>query len=149
MSKMFISNNPFRRPAGVTLVEILFSAGILSLVLIGTLTIFAHTVDISRRIDYEYTATSIARGRLERLRAAIDTSGFPSLTDANFGETDTELDADGVPDTDGDFRRTTTVTTGYGGDALLTEAEITVTYRYRGVWKTGAAVSVTTLFVDI
>ena len=146
---MFISNNPFKRPAGVTLVEILFSAGILTLVLVGTLAIFAHTVEISKKIDYEYTATTLAKGRLERARTVIDTNGFVSLTDASFGETDTVLDADGVPDDGGNFRRSTTVTTSFGGDALLTRVEATVTYRYMGEWKTNATVSMTTLFADI
>ncbi|MFH1594143.1 MAG: type II secretion system protein [Candidatus Omnitrophota bacterium] len=134
------------RKEGITLTETLISVVIISLVLISVLLIFAQTVDLSKRINYDYTASNLAKSRIERARAILGTSGFDALPD--LSEADTVIDAEGVADATGEYRRTTTVNTTYGGDPLLTEVYAIVTYKYKTAWKTDSNVSVTTVFVD-
>lgn len=132
---------------GVTLVETLFSSAIIALVIVSVLVIFAQTLDISKRVDCEYAAMNLAKNRLERARAIIGTSGFDSLPDLSETDTEIDIDSDDVPD----FKRSTTVTTSYGtpGDPNLTEVEVAVTYKYMNEWKGNAAITVTTVFVDM
>jgi type II secretory pathway pseudopilin PulG len=141
MSRMSTSNK------GITLVETLFSAAILSMVMMSVLVVFVHTVDISHRVGYEYTATNLAKSRMERARVVIDVSGFGHL--AELDETDTVLNHEGVADTDGEFKRTTSVTENYNGDSRLTRFDVTVEYKYRQAWKNDAAITISTVFSNI
>lgn len=129
-----------KRKDGVTLVETLFSAVILVLVVAGVLVIFVRTVDISKRIDKEYVATNLAKSRIERARTVKVTSGFDSLSGL-LDETDTIIAAD--------FKRSTTVTTNYNGNPRLTKIEVTIVYKYRGVWKDSIPVTMTTVLTDL
>ncbi len=134
---------------GITLVEVLFSAAIITLIMVGVIVIFIQAADLSQRVDFEYAATTLSKNKLERARTLITTGGFSSLTGSNFDETDTVVDSDGVPDANGDFKRTTTVTTSYSGTSVLTRVAVSVVYKYRGTWKTDIAVTATTVFADI
>jgi len=134
------------RKKGFTLVETLFSAVIITLVVVGILAVFAQTVDISRRIDYEYTAANLAKKQLESVRSIIKTSGFDSIISAEAPEE--RIDADGDTDSDGEYTRATSVTTSYKGDISLTEVEVEVHYYYREV-KTGQPITMTTVFAKI
>lgn len=136
-----------KRKDGVTLVETLFSAVILVLVVAGVLVIFVRTVDISKRIDKEYVATNLAKSRVERARTTKVTHGFDSLVDLN--ETDVIIGSDGVSDPDGEYKRSTTVSTNYNGNARLTKIDITIVYKYRGVWKDSIAIAMTTVLTDL
>ncbi|UCD55108.1 MAG: type II secretion system protein [Candidatus Omnitrophota bacterium] len=136
-----------KRKDGVTLVETLLSAAILVLVVASVLIIFVRTVDISKRIDKEYTATNLAKSRVERARTTEITHGFDSLADLN--ETDVIIDADGVSDPSGEYKRSTTVTTNYNGNARLTKIDATVVYKYRNEWKDAIAITITTVLTDI
>ena len=133
---------------GFTLVEVLLSAGVLTLVLLGVIAVFAQTVGISSRIDYEYKAANIGKARIEFARAFIETRGFDALTADAFGEEDTRLDSAGVPDESGDFYRSTTVTVGYNGNVRLTAVEVTVGYALKGRIKDDA-VTLDMVFADI
>lgn len=139
--------NSCKRKDGVTLVETLFSAVILVLVVAGVLVIFVRTVDISKRIDKEYVATNLAKSRVERARTTKVTHGFDSLVDLN--ETDVIIDSDGVSDPDGEYKRSTTVSTNYNGNARLTKIDVTIVYKYRGVWKGSIAIAMTTVLTDL
>ena len=141
---MYILNNR----KGITLVETFFAASIVALVLAGVVMIFAHTVDVSRRVSLEYQATNVAKSRLERVLPLIETNGFASLTDADFGESNMRVDESGTSDTDGDFRRSTTVTTSFSADPLLTRVDVAVEYMHRGEWKTTSQITMSTAFVD-
>lgn len=143
MWKIFTLSNK----KGITLVETLFSAVIIALVIGGVLLVFVHTVDMSKRINYEYAATNIAKSWIERIKSAIETSGFASITQANFGESYTKLDSNGGPDPNGNFRRSTTVNDTYG--TRLTRVTVEVEYRYRGEWETDSPIVMNTLFPDI
>ena len=140
MWKMFILNKK-----GITLAETLVSAFIISLVFISVITIFVQTVTMSKRVDYEYNGTNLAKSRIERAKAIIASRGFDALPDLE--ETDTEIDIDS--DGDSDFRRSTDVTTNYNDDSRLTMVEVNVVYNIRGEWKEGAAITMSTIFADI
>lgn len=149
---MLSANRPNKngtKRSGFTLVETLFSAAIIAMVLMGVLAIFVQTVEMSKKIKYEYLATNITKNRIERARTFVETSGFAMLTAADFDETDKLLDSDGDPDIDGDFKRSTEVNTNYGGEPRLTRIGVTVIYRYKGEWKDDASVEATTIFSDL
>ena len=139
---MFILNKK-----GISLVEVLVSALIISFVLVGIILIFVQTLDISNRVNLDYTALNLARSRLERARTVQEAGGFNSLQD--LYEADTLLDSSGNPDTDGSFKRSTTVTTNYSGNARLTMVVTEVVYKYRTSWRTGASSTLTTVFVNM
>ncbi|GEM_PF-1210248 len=145
MSKISISINP---PRGVTLVEVLFSAVIIGVVLSGVLFTFVQIVDISRRTDYEYVATNLAKSRIERIRGYIDVNGFDSVTDERFGEDEAHFDQNGVPDENGDFIRSTTITTGYTGSERLTKVDVNLTYEYKQS-KVPYTINMSTVFVKM
>lgn len=149
MSKTSISNKISRKKSGITLVETLFSVGIITLVLAGILTILVQTADMSRRINYEYAATNLAKNRIERARVYIQTSGFGDLTADNFDETDTILDSNGNPDAEGEFKRTTAVAVNHNNNPRLTKIDVTIIYLYRNEWRDSAATSMTTVFSNL
>ena len=142
MSRMCIS---IKEKRGVTLVEVLVAAAILSLVAVSVLFIFVQTVDMSGRVDYEYKATNIAKSRLERARRIIDTRGFDFLSE--LAESNKALNDDGVPDVNGNFIRTTTVTHPYNANERLTRVSVDVYYTFRG--RTSAPAIMTAIFADI
>ncbi|MBL7155560.1 MAG: prepilin-type N-terminal cleavage/methylation domain-containing protein [Candidatus Omnitrophica bacterium] len=137
-------SNPLKKENGITLVEVLFSAVILAMVITGILFIFVQTLDMSKRIDHEYTATNLATARMERARTVIESSGFDYLTDLR--ETDTIIDETGGQNPNGEFNRSTTVTP---LDTNRTQFEVVVIYKYRGNWKDNASVTLTTIFSTI
>ena len=146
MLRMCILNR-CKNKDGVTLVETLFSVLILALVVACVLVIFVRTVDISKRIDKEYVATNLAKNRLERARSIKISHGFSSLVDLE--ETDTMIDMDEPPDGVDDFKRSTTVTTNYNGNARLAKIDITVVYKYREVWKDSIPIAMTMVLTDL
>ena len=131
-----------------TLVEVLFSAGVIALALVSILVIFVQTADMSKRVDYEYTATNLAKKRLEFARQVLGTQGYSFLFDLNEDDTEINSAGDGIAaGEEGDFKRTTDVAT-YLADARMTSVEVTVVYRYRDEWKEGAAVVMSAVFRD-
>jgi len=106
-----------------------------------------RTIDISKRIDKEYVATNLAKSRVERARTIKVTHGFASLVDLN--ETDVIIGSDGVSDQDGEYKRSTTVTTNYNGNARLTKIEVAIVYKYRNEWKDSIAIVMTTVLTDL
>lgn len=136
---MSILNNKRTSKTGVTLIEALFSVGIIAIVLTSVLLIFAQTVDTSKRVDYEYTATNLAKNRLERAGRLMVTHGFDFLDELAM----TKID--------GDFKRVTAVTQypETNPDPRLKKIEVTVTYKYKDKWREDAAVVMTTVFTNV
>lgn len=136
---------------GVTLVEIMFSAVVIALVMIGVLTILAHTVSMSKRVDLQYASINIAKSRLERAREIVEEGNvaFALLSTMNETGPGTVVNTDGIADGNGDFQRTTTVTTPFGGDSRLAEVSITVVYKYLGQWRSAAGITVTTVLTSV
>jgi len=144
---MINKNKISNRRDGFTLVETLFSTFILSMVLIGIITILIQAVDISNRIDYEYTAFNIAKDRLELARTVVHTEGFDALS--GLSETSTMVNEAGDLDAAGDYERTTAVTESYSSDDRRTKVAVGIYYYYRGNKKTSVPVTMTTVFCNI
>ncbi|MFH1380645.1 MAG: hypothetical protein ABIH57_00540 [Candidatus Omnitrophota bacterium] len=135
-----------RKRPGFMLTGVLFSAVIMSLVLTGVLLILVNTVSISGRINADYAATHLAKARIERARTVMATNGFDALVDLD--ETDTIIDSDGVSDPEGSFKRSTTISANYNGNARLTRIDVSAVYAYRGQWRNDATVAMTTIFTN-
>ena len=108
---------------GMSLVETMMAILLFGIVLVGLLEVCAKSMLMAKRSDFSYKAYNLAKNRLETLK----TISFGNLSAS--AETDTVLDADGVPDTDGIFKRNTTVSTSYNGDTHLTSVLVTVDYK--------------------
>ncbi len=129
---------------GITLVEVLISTAIFALVIVGIMGTLIISVDLSRKIDYEYAATNLAKKRLETARTMIKTQGFWTLF--TMEEEDILINADGMRDSDGEFVRTTKVDPNYG-NPRLTKVEVEIYYSYRG--KETLPFTMTTIFTNI
>jgi len=112
---------------GMTLVETMAAIAIFGIVLAGILNLSASSINTSKRADFAYTAYNLAKNHLETLRS------MPYSTLANATESAVYLDNNGVADSEGNFIRSTEVTSSYGGDANLIRLTVSVDYIYRGV----------------
>jgi prepilin-type N-terminal cleavage/methylation domain-containing protein len=115
---------------GFALLETMCAIAIFGIVLAGILDLCVSSMATGKRAEYAYTAYNLAKNRLETLRS------MPYSTLASAAETDLLLDANGVADIDGDFIRSTSVTSSYGGDANLTQVTVSINYIYRGTQTT-------------
>jgi Tfp pilus assembly protein PilV len=115
-----------RSERGTTLLEVMASVMLFMIGIAAILSVILQSMSMAKRGEYAYTAYNMAKSRLETLKSM----SFADLSSA--AETDTRLDNDGVPDVDGDFRRSTAVTTSYTGDSNLASATVTVYYTFRG-----------------
>ena len=124
----------------------MFSVAILSLVIVGIFLVFVNAIDISKRVNYEYQATNLAKKRLEDAKSIIKTAGFDSLI--VMEQSATRVNGEGDVDEDGEFERTTDVNEDFGGNALLTEVEVEIYYYYLGTRKT-SPITMTTVFTKL
>lgn len=108
-----------------TIAEVIVSVLIISITVVGVLNLFVQNISSGDAINYIYTATNLAKSRIERLRF-VDFSLLGSAV-----EVDTYLDKYGNPDPDGEFRRSTSITSNYGGDSKLAYVDVTVYYSIR------------------
>ena len=96
------------RRDGFTIVETVFSIVMLIMVMAGAYKIITSTASLNRVVRNHYVATNLAKNRLERAR------NFPYPDLPMLAESMVLVNDNGVPATDGRFRRTTTVNTNYG-----------------------------------
>ncbi len=129
---------------GITLIELLISTAIFALVIVGIMGTLIISVDLSRKINYEYAATNLAKKRLETARTMVKTQGFWTLY--TMEEEDIFINADGMHDSDGEFVRTTKVVPNYG-NSRLTKIEVEIYYSYRG--EETPAFTMATIFTNI
>jgi len=120
----------------------------MAIIAVSILSLTIVSSSLSRRASYEYIAANIAKSRIEDARGLIKTSGFAALTNDKYGETDTKLDQSGIPDENGDFRRTTTVTTNYNSNVRLTSVSVDTCYYLNGK-RSKRLINMTTLFVNM
>jgi type II secretory pathway pseudopilin PulG len=123
----------------MTLIEIMVSLLLVSLLVGTVLVLLLQNMKIATTIDYSYAASNIARSRIDRIRQLRRDQGFSNLAAA--AETNTTVDRNGTPDPEGDFARTTTITTNFGGNADVTKIEVTVSFKGPG----GVNISTVTL----
>lgn len=124
--------------SGVTLAEVIVASVLLTMIVGSFLSILLMSSTSVKTTDYIYTATDLAKSRIERLKG-LDYNSLP-----NAEETDSRLDKSGNPDPTGDFYRATEVNADYGTD--LTEVKVEVYYVLRG--KPSQPIVMKTLFVN-
>lgn len=134
--KTWSSNNK-----GLSIVEVVFASAIISVLLMSIIVLSVQAVDMSKKINYEYAATNMAKSRIENGRMFIEKNGFDALTQVRYGEVNTRLDHLGVPDASGDFLRSTTVVENYNANERLTNVTVTIKYYYRGTLAPSTVVS--------
>jgi hypothetical protein len=93
--------------AGFTLVEAVVSIALLVLVVAGAYQLLVHSARQVYAARCHYLAANISKSRVERARN-FDYADLLLLREVNV-----VVDADGVPFSDGPFRRTTTIVTNY------------------------------------
>jgi len=105
----------------MTLVEVVIAIAVLALVMAGSYALVSRSAALSRAARNHYVATMIAFNRLERAKN-FEYDDLPLMA-----ESEVLVNDNGVPDTEGDFRRTTTVNTNYAPN--LTKIEVKVDIR--------------------
>ena len=108
------------RRDGFTIVETVFSIVMLMMVMAGAYKIITATASLNRVVRNHYVATNLAKNRLERAR------NFPYADLPLLAENMVLINDNGVPNTDGRFRRTTAVNTNYtvGVTAIIVTVDI-------------------------
>lgn len=112
---------------GATLVEVMASMALFTVAIVAILGVVSSNRLMANRADYAYIAYNLAKNHIETLRAM----NFSDLSGA--AETATALDETGASDLNGDFTRTTTVTTPYSSDSNLAQITVDVSYNVQGL----------------
>ena len=130
-----------KQQQGMTLVEVVLALVVLSLVMAGSYLLVSRAAATSRAARDHYVAAVIAKDRLERARNfAYDDLHL-------LAEDDVVVDDTGLPDPEGNFRRTTIVNTNYASG--LTKIEVIVEVRNQRTGDfTGGQESVASLFTE-
>lgn len=90
---------------GTTLIETVVAVSVLMLFISGLCGLALYGKQLSDRAGEQYRAINIAKNRLERTR----NSEFDVVS--GFAESNARVNETGTPDSDGRYRRTTTVST--------------------------------------
>ncbi len=114
------------KKGGFTLVEVLVSIMVFTTAMVSLLQVYLASSTASKRAEYAYTAHNLAKSHLERLKT-LDFSLLPTAA-----ETSTRINKDGDPDENGDFIRSTAISTAYLGYSNLTQATVSVYYLLKG-----------------
>ncbi|MFA6635731.1 MAG: type II secretion system protein [Candidatus Omnitrophota bacterium] len=105
---------------GVTMVEVVLAVAIVSFISLAMVAAISQSSVFSRTIDTTYTSSYIANRRIELIkRFSFDQLAFTEETAVKVG-------VDGNIDPDGDYVRTTEISTNYGGNSNLTKVKVTV-----------------------
>lgn len=110
----------------ITLTEVMVSIFLVSVTIGSILALMIQNMKMGQTIDYHYAAVNIAKSRMDRIRELRQDKGFNNLYTA--AENNITVDRNGLPDSDGDFTRTTAVTANFDGNSNLTKVEVTVAY---------------------
>ena len=132
--------NRARATRGATLIELMGSVLIFMIGVTALIGIYLQSITAVRRTSLFYTSYHIAKNHLEELKA-INFNDLPSAV-----ETSTVINDDGVPDLNGQFVRSTTVSANYTGDATLTELTVSVNYKLRGLLSSTPVKMTTVIF---
>jgi len=130
-----------KQQQGMTLVEVVLALVVLSLVMAGSYLLVSRAAATSRAARDNYVAALIAKDRLERARNfAYDDLHL-------LAEDDVVVDDTGLPDPEGNFRRTTIVTTNYAPGLTKIEVIVEVRNQRTGDFTAGQE-SVASLFTE-
>lgn len=122
--------NHLHTKKGITLVEIMVSLGLIALLGGSILALLVENMKAGQTADYNYAAVNIAKSRIDRLRQLRRDKGFNYLYTAV--ETDSTVDRNGLPDAEGEFTRSTSITQNFESNPNLTKVEVTVKYKASG-----------------
>jgi len=126
---------------GTTLIETVVAVSILMLFISGICGLALYAKQVSDRAGDQYRAVNIAKNRIERAR----NSDFALIT--GFAESNTRVNGNGSPDSDGFYRRTTVVTEDpfSAGNSNLVQVAVQVnTLNRKSLDFTGGTVSLQT-----
>lgn len=125
---------------GSTLIEVMGTVMIFMIGISALLGVFYASAGMAKRAEYAYTAYNIAKNHVEDLKAY----SYTDLAVAN--ETSSVVDQNGVADPNGQYIRTTTITSNYSGDAALTQVDVKVWYVLRNVQSSSPMQLTTVIF---
>lgn len=123
---MYYSKNS----AGMTIVEVVTSMALIGMLIGGFLGLLIEDIKTAQTIDYNYVSLNIAKSRMDRIRELRRDKGYSNLSTAT--ETDITIDRNGLPDADGEFTRSTTITPNFEGKTNLTKITVSVSYKGAG-----------------
>ena len=126
---------------GATLIEVLVAVLIFMIGLEALMGVILQNTNMGKRAEYAYTAYTLAKNHIERLRV----SDFASLATAT--ETSTRVNADGDPDSAGQYLRSTAVAQSYASNTDLTRLTVSVSWIRQGV-QSPAAMQVDTVIYN-
>ena len=115
------------KKSGFTILEVMVAVSVFAIAISSLLAVYTQAATVSKRSDYAYTAYNLAKNHIERLRA----TAFSTLSLA--AETDTRINRDGEPDETGEYLRSTSITTNFGGNTNLTQVDVGVSYEFKKV----------------
>lgn len=127
-----------RSKKGISLVETMVAILVFGIVLVTMLEVTVQSMTVGKRADLSYNAYSIAKNHIESLKT------LPFADAANAAESEVRLNALGVPDLEGPFKRTTAVTANYSGDSNLVSITVSVDYMVKHTF-TNKPVSLSTV----
>jgi Flp pilus assembly pilin Flp len=105
---------------GVSMVEVVLAVAIVSFISLAMVAAISQSSVFSRTIDTTYTSSYIANRRIELIkRFSFDQLVFTEEEDVKVG-------VDGNVDPDGEFMRTTEISTSHGGNTNLTKVKVIV-----------------------
>lgn len=117
---------------GLSLAEIVMAIALVALCIGGIIGVAVQSLYFEQSVDYSHSAINIARDRIERLRQIRQQQGYAAIP--QNAETDELVDANGVSDLSGNFKRTTIIDTiTYPGVTCVT---VRVTYKRKGIFTT-------------
>ena len=128
---------------GITLVEVLVSVALVALVVSVVIAAVAQSAVNSKRLDMIYTASELARKRMDDLKAL----NFRDIPD-RAPETNVVIDRYGAADPNGDYRRTTEIDEDWSGNPYATKVKVSVDRIVDG-HASGHPVTVETIFADV
>ncbi|MFH1394947.1 MAG: hypothetical protein ABIH09_02185 [Candidatus Omnitrophota bacterium] len=105
---------------GITLIEVVIAATLVFIAVISIGALVTQSSVFSRRIDTIYTASYLAQRRIDLLKR-LDFSQISSAV-----ESEVRISNDGNIDPNGDYTRTTEITTDFEGDSHLIQVKVTV-----------------------
>lgn len=131
----------FRR--GISLVEVVTAIALIALSVGGIISLLVQNMGLGQSIDYTYVATNLARSRIERIKTFARDMGYTALPES--AESNTVIDRNGVPTTNGDFKRTTLIDDTYATG--ITKVTVRVYYKIRNAF-TSQPVELVTLIAS-
>ena len=129
------------RRDGFTIIETVLSVVVLLMVMAGAYKIITMTASLNRVVRNHYVAANLAKNRLERAR------NFPYADLSMLAEDKVVVNDNGVPNTTGRFRRTTTVNTNHAPGVTAITVTVDIKNLRSGTFRTESE-NISSLFTE-